>query len=184
MWDTLLIKASSPEADNMQKQTQIHTEKVRQEGRGHTRGPPFVWAHLGLVRPLHQRCNAVGARTAQGTATYWARLEPLSPMQICDEVRFCRLDKTYKADIKRVTLYMVSREKRLLVLEALGQTEAERKCGRAPAHSHGTRATDLSGRSSEDVKITVEAFLAEKGVQANSTMRRESASVTGWGTLK
>ena len=36
------------------------------------------------------------------------------------------------------------------------------------AHSHGTRATDFSGRSSEDVKITVKAFLAEKGVQANS----------------
>ena len=36
------------------------------------------------------------------------------------------------------------------------------------AHSHGTRATDLSGRSSEDVKIKVEAFLPEKGVQANS----------------
>ena len=36
------------------------------------------------------------------------------------------------------------------------------------AYSHGTRATDLSGGSSEDVKITVKAFFAEKGVQANS----------------
>ena len=58
----------------------------------------------------------MGARTAQGTATYWARLE----LQICDEVRFC------------VTLNIISPEKRLLVLEALGQTEAKRKCGRAP----------------------------------------------------
>ena len=53
-------------------------------------------------------------------------------MQICDEVRFCRLDKTYKADIKRITLNIVSPEKRFLVLEALSQTESERKCGRAP----------------------------------------------------
>ena len=59
-------------------------------------------------------------------------LEPLSPIQICDEARFCRLDKTYKADIKRVTLNIVSPEKRLLVLEELSQTESERKCGRAP----------------------------------------------------
>ena len=42
------------------------------------------------------------------------------------------MDKTYKADIKRITLNIVSPEKRLLVLEALGQTEAERKYGRAP----------------------------------------------------
>ena len=40
VWDTLLIKASSLEADNMQKQTQTYAEKVRQEGRGHKRGPP------------------------------------------------------------------------------------------------------------------------------------------------
>ena len=40
---------------HMQKQTQTYAEKVRQEGRG-----------------------AVGSRTAQGIATYWARLEPLS----------------------------------------------------------------------------------------------------------
>ena len=53
-------------------------------------------------------------------------------MQICHEVRFCRLDKTYKADVKRVTLNIVSLEKRLLVLEALSQTESERKYGRAP----------------------------------------------------
>ena len=62
----------------------------------------------------------------------WARLEPLSPTQIFDEVRFCRLDKTYRADINIITLSIVSPEKRLLVLEALGQTEAERKYGRSP----------------------------------------------------
>ena len=53
----------------------------------------------------------MGSRTAQGIATYWARLERLSPTQICDEVRFCRLDKTYKADVKRITLNIVSPEK-------------------------------------------------------------------------
>ena len=101
VWDTLLIRASSPEADNMQTQTQTYAEKVRQEGKGHTRGPPFVWAYLGLVNSFQQRGNAVAATTAQGIAAYWARLEPLSPLQICDEVRFCGLDKTYKADISR-----------------------------------------------------------------------------------
>ena len=50
---------------------------------------------------------------------------------------------------------IVSPEKRLLVLEALGQTEAERKYERAPPHGHGTRATRVSGKSAEDVKIMV-----------------------------
>ena len=40
--------------------------------------------------------------------------------------------KTYKADAKRITLNIVSPERRLLVLEALSQTESERKYGRAP----------------------------------------------------
>ena len=55
-----------PEADNMQKQTQTYAEKVRQDWKGHTRGPPFVWAYLGLVKSLQQRGSAVGARTGTG----------------------------------------------------------------------------------------------------------------------
>ena len=58
--------ASSPEADNMRKQTQTKAEKVRQEKRGQTRGPPFVWVCWRLIKSLQQRSNAVGAQTAQG----------------------------------------------------------------------------------------------------------------------
>ena len=115
---------------------------------------------MNSTRPLD--VNEVGTRTAQGIASCWARLEPLLPNQICGRVRFCGLDKTYTADVKRITLNIVSPEKRLLVLE-----EAERKYGRAPPPGHGT-TTDVSKRSAEDVKIMVEAFLTERGVQANS----------------
>ena len=58
VWDTALIKTSSPEADNMQKQARIYAEKVRFEVRGHTRGPPFVWAYLGLVTGSPERHRA------------------------------------------------------------------------------------------------------------------------------
>ena len=78
VWYTLLVNASSPEADNMQKQTQTYAKKVQQEERGHTRGPPFVSAYLGLVKSLQQRGTTVGARTGQGIASYWAGLEPFS----------------------------------------------------------------------------------------------------------
>ena len=174
VWDTLLIKASSLEADNMQKQTQTYAEKVRQDGKGHSRGPPFVWAYLGLVKTLQQRGNAVGARTAQGLATYWARLEPLSPMQICDEVRFCRLEKTYKADIKRVTAghcipgEAAPRSRGTQPNRVIAQVRT------GPTDSHGKSAAIVPGRSSEDVKIIVGSFLAEKGVLANSKAWRNA----------
>ena len=64
--------------------------------------------------------------------------------------------KPYKADVNRITLNILSPETRLLVLEALGQTEA--------GHSHGAKAADAPGRCLEDVKIMVKAFLAESGV--------------------
>ena len=46
VWDTLLIKASSPEADSMQKQTQTYAEKVRQEERGHIHGDHHLCGHI------------------------------------------------------------------------------------------------------------------------------------------
>ena len=39
---------------------------------------------LGQVSPAEGHSSG----SENGTATYWARLDPLSPMQICDEVRF------------------------------------------------------------------------------------------------
>ena len=71
----------------------------------------------------------MGTRTAQGLTAHRARLDPLLPRSDSanTEVRFCKLDKRYKAEVKRITLNIVS-----LVLETLGQTEAERKYERAP----------------------------------------------------
>ena len=66
-------------SDEIQKKTQTYAEKVRQEWRGHTRGPPFVWAYSGLIQSLQQEGNTLGTRTAQGLSTYWDRLEPLQP---------------------------------------------------------------------------------------------------------
>ena len=58
----------------------------------------------------------------------------------------CRVDKTYKADVKIITLNTVTR----------ATVPRSRS-----AHSHG------EGGAPEDVKIMVEIFQAEKGVQAN-----------------
>ena len=87
----------------------------------------LTWAWSSLFSRGATRWERERHKALRLTGPDWNRS---AQTQICDEVRFCRLDKTYKADIKRITLNIVSPEKRLLVLEALGQTEAERNYGR------------------------------------------------------
>ena len=78
-----------------QKQTQTHAEKVRQEGRGHKRGPPFVWDHVGAEEQRSGNENGTGQSDLLGpTGT-----APTNTNM---------LDKTYKADIKRITLNIMS----------------------------------------------------------------------------
>ena len=108
-----------------------------QRGKGAARGTRThsrTTTRVGVSGP-DQVSSAEGqhGRHANGTRSIdlMGPTGTLLPNQICDEVRFCRLDKTYKADIKIITLNIVSPEKRLLVLEPLGQTEAEHKYGRA-----------------------------------------------------
>ena len=85
VWDTLLVNASSPEVDTVQKQAQIHAEKERQERRGHS------------------RCHH-----SYGLTWAWPSVFRKGETSI------------------RITMNIVPPEKRLLVLEALGQAEAER----------------------------------------------------------
>ena len=120
MWDTLLIKASSPEADNMQKQTQTYAEKVRLEWKGHTRGPPAGGQRSGRENSTGHS----GILCQTGTALSNADLRRGTLLQAGQNVQSRHQEK--------VTLNIVSPEKRLLVLEALSQSESERKYGRAP----------------------------------------------------
>ena len=140
-WDTLLVKASSPKADNIQEQTQTYAEKARQEG-------PSGSAHLGL--------------TAQGIA------QPLQPVRTCDEVRYYRRDTTYKSRRQenhvenRVTGKTAPRSR------STQSNRGRSQVWTSATHSRGTRTTSIPGRSSDAVKIMVRAFLAEKRIQANS----------------
>ena len=140
-------EAPSAEADDMQKQMQTHAEKVRQEGSGHTRGPPFVWAYLGLVKSLQERGNAVVATTVQGTATYGARLEPLSPTQNMRRGAILQAGQNVQSRHQENHAEHRVPEKRLLVLEASSQLEAERKYGRFPPLPLSTEAERKYGRA-------------------------------------
>ena len=116
VWDTLLVKASSPEADSMQKQMQ------RQEGRGHTRGRQVSSAEgqhgRHGTRPYRLLLGSTGTLSAEPNL----RRGPI--LQAGQNVRSGHQENHAE--------HRVARETILLVLEALGRTEAERKYGRAP----------------------------------------------------
>ena len=88
--------------ESQQDHAQGHPQNASDDER------PLIY---GVGHAADQGIEPRGGQHAEADAD----LEPLSLMQICDEVRSCRLDKSYKADIKRVTLNIVSPEKRLLV---------------------------------------------------------------------
>ena len=116
---------SRQHAENRRRPTQKRCGKRSEDTR-----PPFVWAYLGLIKSPQQRAT----RSARERHKAYRRTGPdWNPF--CRTKSATRFDSagwtTYKADIKRITLNIVPPEKRLLVLEALGQTEAKRKYGRA-----------------------------------------------------
>ena len=102
-------------------------------------------------------------------------------MQLCDVIRFRRVDKTYKTDVKRVTLNTGHSEKRQLSLEGSSLLEAERKYGHSPppplsSRGHGTRAPDVSAGFIPVVKQLMKAFLTDKeGTCKQNTMASLSA---------
>ena len=134
------------------QQTQTHAERVRQEERGHTRGPPFVnrgatqWAREQRTRPF----DLLGS---SGTPSTKPNLRRGSTLQAGRDVKRRRQENHAEHRVARETDAR-SRSTRSNRRRAWVWTST--------THSHGTRATDVSGRSLEDVKIMVKAFFAEK----------------------
>ena len=166
VWDTLLIKASSPEADSRQKQTQTYAEKVRQEVRRHTQRPLFVWTSLVLIRSLQQRSNTVGTQTAQSLSTYWAGTPSVKPhlrrSSILQAGQIVQSGHQENHTEHGVTRKMIARSR------STWSNRGRAQVRRSTDHGHGTRASSVSGRAAEDVKIMVKVFLAEIGVHSMS----------------
>ena len=174
VWDTLLIKASSSEADNKPKWTQTCAEKVRQEGRGHSRttirvgisGPDQVSSAQGQ----HSR-RANGARPIDllgptGTPSAGPNLRRGSILQAGQN------EHQENHTEHRVARDTIARSRSTRSNRSRAQVRT------STAHGHGTRATSVSVRFAEDMKIMVKAFLAERGVQANSKVAQRHAERT------
>ena len=144
----LLVKASSTEAES--KQTQTCAERVRQEGRRHTRGPIRV-GFPGSDQASSGEGYEVGTRTAHGhralvgsTGTPSAdpnlRRGPI--LQVGQHVQSRRQDNHACTSCHQRNGC------------SLSDTQANR-CGAqvrsSSTHCHRTRVTDVSGRTLEEV---------------------------------
>ena len=168
-----LIKASSTEADNMLKQTQTCAVKVRQEERGHTRGSPFVWAYLGLINsPPAERLRSGHVKSTKhldlldssGTPSANPNLRRGSILQAGQNVQ-SRRQESHAGH--RVTRETAGRSRSTRSNRGSAQLRT------STTQSHGTRVTDFSGRSLDDVKIMVNSR-KEQAARRGTTRCRAS----------
>ena len=126
LFDTIIMATEHDVVKSMREQTRLHNESVQTAGKGHTLGPPQIWAWGGLIAGLQKQGTAV---TLTG---YLRQLHSMSMDAKCDHARFCRVDRTYQSEQARITLSVDRSGVRDSVVSALQQLGAARKYGRAP----------------------------------------------------
>ena len=111
VFDTIVMATEHDVVKSMREQTRRYSEGVQAAGKGHTLGPPQIWAWRGLIAGLQ---NGTSMDTK------------------CDHKRFCMVDRTYQSEQARITLAVDRSGVRDPVVSALQQLGAARKYGRAP----------------------------------------------------
>ena len=132
LFDTIIMDTEHDVVKSMREQTRLYNESVQTAGKGHTLGPPQIWAWGGLIAGLQKQVTAVGAANAVTLTGYLTQLDGMSMHAKCDHARFCRVDRTYQSEQARITLSVGRSGVRDSVVSALQQLGAARKCGRAP----------------------------------------------------
>ena len=132
LFDTSIMATEHDVVKSMREQTRLYNESVQTAGKGHTLGPPQIWAWGGLIAGLQKQGTAMGAANAVTLTGYLRQLDGMSMDAKCDHARFCRVDRTYQSEQARVTLSVDRSGVRDSVVSALQQLGAARKYGRAP----------------------------------------------------
>ena len=130
-FDTIIMATEHDVVKSMREQTRLYNESVQTAGKGHTLGPPQIWAWGGLIAGLQKQGSAVGAANAVTLTGYLRQLDGMSMDAKCDHARFCRVDRTYQSEQARITLSVDRSGVRDAVVRALQQQGAARKYGRA-----------------------------------------------------
>ena len=121
LFDTIIMAKEHDVVKSMREQTRLYKENVQTAGKGHTLGPPQIWAWGGLIAGLQKQGAAVGAANAVTLTGYLRQLDGMSMDAKCDHARFCRVDRTYQSEQARITLSVDRSGVRDSVVSALQQ---------------------------------------------------------------
>ncbi|CAK0794058.1 unnamed protein product, partial [Prorocentrum cordatum] len=103
-------------------------------GKEHTLGPPHIYAMGGLIKGLLTYGDSLGAQNHTDLATAWKEYDGYSVEQKCELILFCRQDKVFQKERRRITFATRDAKFRSILLACLSQVpQTTRKYGRAPA---------------------------------------------------
>ncbi|CAK0837403.1 unnamed protein product, partial [Prorocentrum cordatum] len=107
---------------------------LSQKGKEHTLGPPRVYAMGGPIKGLLTYGDSLGAQNDTDLATAWQECDGYSVEQKCELILFCRQDKVFQKERRRITFATRDAKFRQTLLACLSQVpQTTRKYGRAPA---------------------------------------------------
>ena len=133
VFETVSLDTSSSVVLEMQSQTSRYAKIVKSRGKGHGLGPPYFYAFGGLLQALIKKKAEIGASNATVLEKYFGILEAATTEAEKHElIQFCRLDRMYAADHKRLTFAARTSDLRGALGSSLTQLGAERRFGRAP----------------------------------------------------
>lgn len=132
VFEVYLLKAESIEIQRLNTEMVRYTEATKGKP-GHQLGPPHIWAYGALLAALESRGKEVGAKTASEVAELYKQYGEIDEDMKNDWIKVCRVEKVYAKDMRRLLLsYGTDMPGKRTVAQALVQTGAVRKTGRAP----------------------------------------------------
>lgn len=132
-FDVLILPADSDEVKGMESQGRAYNHAAQTEGYQEARAPPHVYVFAGLMDALKNRGAAVGQKNQEAISGYLTMCAAMSVYDRAEAVQVCKLDKTWKADTKKVVMSFEKTGIRREVISAMTQVGASHKQGRAPA---------------------------------------------------
>ena len=104
-----------------------------------------------MLKALKARGDKVGAATAEKIEEIWDEVERMTNEEKGEAFMFCRVDRTYNGETKRITMAIRDQDWRKAINKAMEELKWDRKYGRAPASF-----------MERDMQQWVETLLAEK----------------------
>ncbi|CAK0847624.1 unnamed protein product, partial [Prorocentrum cordatum] len=150
--DALILPATCMLMTMMPEQTVLYAEAVKKAGKDHQLGPPFIWAMGGLLKALVSLGDSIGAQNAQIAQKAYSEYGEYSVDTKCELVPFCRQDKVYQKEQRRLTISCRDPFFRTMLIGSIMHIPGvKRKHGRAPAAHMGGEIQQFCFRNASEV---------------------------------